>query len=112
MNDKKDLNADAFRYSKIVFNTNVNDALKLDDLKNATMNRFLKGNYEVKYSVLLDAPIPFKELYLIVQDICNNIKTVTNYRIQTSWNDIVFADETTEEGMEIVSATFYIEVKF
>ena len=112
MNDIKDLNDDAFRFSKIVFNANVNDALRLDELKNVIMNNFLKGNYEVKYRVLLEAPIPFKELYLIVQDICNNIKTVTNYRIQTSWNDIVFADETTEEGMEIVSATFYIEVKF
>ena len=112
MNDIKDFNDDAFRFSKIVFNANVNDALRLDEFKNVIMNNFLKGNYEVKYSVLLDAPIPFKELYLIVQDICNNIKTVTNYRIQTSWNDIVFADETTEEGMEIVSATFYIEVKF
>ena len=112
MNDIKDLNDDAFRFSKIVFNANVNDALRLDEFKNVIMNNFLKGNYEVKYSVLLDAPIPFKELYLIVQDICNNIKTVTNYRIQTSWNDIVFTDETTEEGMEIVSATFYIEVKF
>ena len=76
------------------------------------MNNFLKGKYEVKYSVLLDAPIPFKELYLIVQDICINIKTLTNNRIQTNWNDLVLADETTEEGMEIVSATFYIEVKF
>lgn len=112
MNDIKDLNDDAFRFSKIVFNANVNDALRLDELKNVIMNNFLKGNYEVKYSVLLDAPIPFKELYLIVQDICINIKTLTNNRIQTNWNDLVLADETTEEGMEIVSATFYIEVKF
>lgn len=112
MNDIKDLNDDAFRFSKIVFNANVNDALRLDEFKNVIMNNFLKGNYEVKYSVLLDAPIPFKELYLIVQDICINIKTLTNNRIQTNWNDIVLADETTEEGMEIVSATFYIEVKF
>jgi hypothetical protein len=112
MNDIKDLNDDAFRFSKIVFNANVNDALRLDEFKNVIMNNFLKGNYEVKYSVLLDAPIPFKELYLIVQDICINIKTLTNNRIQTNWNDLVLADETTEEGMEIVSATFYIEVKF
>lgn len=112
MNDIKDLNDDAFRFSKIVFNTNVNNALRLDEFKNVIMDKFLKGNYETKCSVLLDAPIPFKELYLIVQDICMNIKTLTNYRIQTSWNDLVFADETTEEGMEIVSATFYIEVKF
>lgn len=112
MDDIKDLNDDAFRFSKIVFNANVNDALRLDEFKNVIMNNFLKGNYEVKYSVLLDAPIPFKELYLIVQDICINIKTLTNNRIQTNWNDLVLADETTEEGMEIVSATFYIEVKF
>lgn len=112
MNNIKDLNDDAFRFSKIVFNANVNDALRLDEFKNVIMNNFLKGNYEVKYSVLLDAPIPFKELYLIVQDICINIKTLTNNRIQTNWNDLVLADETTEEGMEIVSATFYIEVKF
>ena len=112
MNDIKDLNDDAFRFSKIVFNANVNDALRLDEFKNVIMNNFLKGNYEVKYSVLLDAPIPFKELYLIVQDICINIKTLTDNRIQTNWNDLVLADETTEEGMEIVSATFYIEVKF